>query len=150
MLGVGMLLFSYGSNSPKQLAERLGHPVEGRAAYAEGWMRVFRGYSERWQGAVASLLPSRGQKTYGYVAEVSPHDLSILDGYAGSRYTRTNLVVTRMDGRKQKAVAYLRDPREPFRHRPSRRYLEAVVATISSFWTGKDGKTVTVDDIPIR
>ena len=73
MLGVGMLLFSYGSNSPKQLAERLGHPVEGRAAYAEGWMRVFRGYSERWQGAVASLLPSRGQKTYGYVAEVSPH-----------------------------------------------------------------------------
>lgn len=145
-----MLLFSYGSNNPRQLAERLGHPVEGQAAYADGWMRVFRGFSERWQGSVASLVKARGKKTYGFVTEVSPHDLSVLDGYEGSRYTRTEIVVTKMDGGKVKAIAYLRDPREPFRLPPSRRYLEAVVSTISAFWSGGDGRTVTVDDIPIR
>lgn len=145
-----MLLFSYGSNHPGQLAERLGHPVQGKAAFAEGWMRVFRGYSERWEGSVATLVRADGHKTYGYVAEVSPHDLSVLDGYEGSRYTRTQIMVTLMDGTTRSAIVYIRPEGEPFRIPPSRKYVEAIVKTISGFWKSADGKPVRVSSIPIR
>ena len=142
-------LFSYGSNSPRQLAERLGHAVKGRAAFVEGHLRAFRGWSNRWEGGVATLIPGRG-KTFGYIAEVTPDDLAILDRYEGvatGNYRRANMQVTTNDGEKVQAIAYLASSTE--KNAPSRAYKRAVAETIGAFWEGSSGP-VTEDDITVR
>ena len=141
-------LFSYGSNSPRQLAERLGHPVQGRAASVDGYLRAFRGWSQRWEGGVATLIPGRG-KTYGYIAEVTPADLAVLDRYEGvatGNYYRETMTVTTDDGTVQ-AIAYLASSTE--KNAPSRAYKRAVAETIGAFWEGSSGP-VTEDDITVR
>lgn len=142
-------LFSYGSNHPGQLAERLGHPVKGAAAYASGWIRVFRGYSSNWGGSVATLLPKKSGKTYGYIAKVSEADLQRLDQFEGARYARTPITVTTHDGKEVKAIAYLRKGDEPFVEPPSQSYLEAVAKTVSAFWSD-DEEPITAASFPIR
>ena len=142
-------LFSYGSNSPRQLAERLGHAVKGRAAFVEGHLRAFRGWSNRWEGGVATLIPGRG-KTFGYIAEVTPDDLAILDRYEGvatGNYRRANMQVTTNDGEKVQAIAYLASSTE--KNAPSRAYKRAVAETIGAFWEGENGP-VTEADITVR
>jgi len=144
-----MYLFSYGSNSPRQLAERLGHPVKGRAAFVSGHLRAFRGWSNRWEGGVATLIPGRGN-TYGYVAEVTPEDLAILDRYEGvatGNYRRATLTVTTSDGEAVPAVVYLASSTE--KNAPSRAYKRAVAETIGAFWEGENGP-VTEADITVR
>jgi cation transport regulator ChaC len=142
-------LFSYGSNSPRQLAERLGHPVQGRAAFVEGYLRAFRGWSQRWEGGVATLIPGRG-KTYGYIAEVAPADLAVLDRYEGvatGNYYRETMTVTTDDGDTVQAIAYLASSTE--KNAPSRAYKRAVAETIGAFWEGSNGP-VTEEDITVR
>ena len=142
-------LFSYGSNSPRQLAERLGHAVTGRAAFVDGYLRAFRGWSNRWEGGVATLIPGRG-KTYGYIAEVTPADLAVLDRYEGvatGNYRRQPLTVTTNDGDVVEAIAYLASSTE--KNAPSRAYKRAVAETISAFWEGSSGP-VTEEDITVR
>lgn len=142
-------LFSYGSNSPRQLAERLGHAVTGRAAFVDGYLRAFRGWSNRWEGGVATLIPGRG-KTYGYIAEVTPADLAVLDRYEGvatGNYRRQPLTATTNEGDVVEAIAYLASSTE--KNAPSRAYKQAVAETISAFWAGSNGP-VTEDDITVR
>ena len=142
-------LFSYGSNSPRQLAERLGHSVKGRGAYVEGYLRAFRGWSSRWEGGVATLIPGRGM-TFGYIAEVTPDDLAILDRYEGvatGNYRRVSMQVTTNDGETVQAIAYLASSSE--KNAPSRAYKRAVAETIGAFWEGEGGP-VTEADITVR
>ena len=144
-------LFSYGSNSPRQLRERLGHSVIGRSAYAPGWKRVFRGYSYGWDGGVASMDRDPDYTTFGFVAPVSVRDLSVLDRYEGvesGNYKRRTIDVVTFDGKRLKAVAYLATSKEF--NEPSERYLAAVTETISKFWREPDGSKVTKRDIPVR
>jgi len=142
-------LFSYGSNSPRQLAERLGHAVTGRAAFVDDYLRAFRGWSQRWEGGVATLIPGRG-KTYGYIAEVTPADLAVLDRYEGvatGNYYRETMTVTTEDGDTVQAIAYLASSTE--KNAPSRAYKRAVAETIGAFWQGSNGP-VTEEDITVR
>ena len=147
----GSFLFSYGSNNPKQLSERLEYSVRGaQGAYADGWQRVFRGYSRNWGGGVASLLRKSGSTTYGYVAPVTAEDLDILDRYEGVRsgnYKRQQITVTTADGEEIRAVAYISRSREF--NEPTKAYLRATAKTIGQFWSGSGGP-VKVSDIPIR
>ena len=144
-------LFSYGSNNPEQLSERLEYSVRGaQGAYADGWQRVFRGYSRNWGGGVASLLRKSGSTTYGYVAPVTAEDLDILDRYEGVRsgnYKRQQITVTTADGEEIRAVAYISRSREF--NEPTKAYLRATAKTIGQFWSGSGGP-VKVSDIPIR
>lgn len=143
------LLFCYGSNHPGQLADRLGHTTPNTGAYAPGWGRVFRGWSERWGGGVASLERLRDVTTYGYVAEVSATDLATMDLYEGvatGHYERMAIPVM-AGGRKRKAIAYVSLSRE--KNKPSKAYLSAVAKTIGAFWEGADGP-VKPSDITIR
>jgi len=141
------LLFSYGSNNPTQLGERLGRPIGGTAAYLEGYGRVFRAWSKRWNGGVASLEPDPARTTYGYVEKVTEKDLEILDGYEKG-YERTPFKVQVAKGNTyvtKTAIAYV-CPNKIY-NKPSQQYLEAVVKTINAFW--EEGK-VTVSDIPLK
>ena len=147
----GSFLFSYGSNNPKQLSDRLEYWVRGaQGAYADGWQRVFRGYSRNWGGGVASLLRKSGSTTYGYVAPVTAEDLDLLDRYEGVRsgnYKRQQITVTTADGEEIRAVAYISRSREF--NEPTKAYLRATAKTIGQFWSGSGGP-VKVSDIPIR
>ena len=144
-------LFSYGSNSPRQLRERLGHPVTGQAAYAPGWKRVFRGYSHGWAGGVASMERAPAHATFGFVAPVSVRDLSVLDQYEGvarGNYKRHTINVATPEGDRLKAIAYLATSEEF--NEPSEDYLAAVAETIGNFWRESDGSQVTKKAIPVR
>lgn len=138
-------LFSYGSNSPRQLAERLGHSSPAKAAFLVGHKRVFRGYSTRWEGGVASLETRPGAMTYGFVATVSDADLDVLDKYEGvgsGKYRRAKFRV-KTDGGMVDAIAYV-STSSKF-SQPSREYLEACAETVGAFWQGSNDKVRWTD-----
>jgi len=144
-------LFSYGSNSPPRLAERLGREdFAVAAAWAPGQQRAFRGHSRTWGGGVATLVPVRGATTYGYVADVTAADLRALDRYEGvaAGCYRRKTITVETHGGPRKAIAYVHTSSEF--GAPTRAYLDAVARTIASFWAGAGSKPVTAKDIPIR
>lgn len=145
-----MRLFSYGSNSPEQLAERLGHPVKTTGAYADHYARAFRGWSRRWGGGVATLIPKSGTRTFGHVTDVTSQDLDVLDAREGvpTSYRRLQIPVTLQDGRPTRAWVYCANSRDF--HEPSRDYLEAVARTIAAHWTSANGAPVTWRDVVVR
>lgn len=141
------LLFSYGSNHPGQLAQRLGHDVEGRGAYAPGWQRAFRGWSTKWEGGTATLVKKRGGVTYGYVTDLPARDFAVLDRFEGLgvHYERALIdVFVGDDRRKSRAIAYLSLSKDF--NPPSEAYLRAIVKTVSPFWQGANSTV----DFPIR
>jgi gamma-glutamylcyclotransferase (GGCT)/AIG2-like uncharacterized protein YtfP len=167
-------LFSYGSNHPEQLSERLGRrDLELQQARLVDYWRVFRGYSARWQGGVASVEPSPGFSVYGFIAHVTAADLATLDRYEGvpRSYRRLTVQVEvpgsysrgthgealsayrrgargAVPGGTVQAVVYVSQSREF--NPPSREYLEAVARTISVFWRSSTGAPVRWSDIPVR
>lgn len=152
-----MLLFSYGSNGPDQLKERLKRDVDGEPAHLPGWGRVFRGHSPRWGGAVATLEADSERVAYGWVCEVDEADLETLDRYEGvaqGAYRRVMLSVLVRRGdhdERARAVAYVRarppqqDPAAP----PSNAYRAAVARTVGAFWCNPDGSVVGPADIDV-
>lgn len=144
-----MWLFSYGSNHPEQLAERLGRDVETYPAFLPKHVRVFRGHSRTWNSAVASIEKGQGV-VYGLAIEVDEYDLELLDRFEGvhngnyERYTAMGNV----DGDKKKLVMYRSLSEKP--GKPSRKYLEACARTIGAHWTGAGGRVPKWSDITIR
>jgi gamma-glutamylcyclotransferase (GGCT)/AIG2-like uncharacterized protein YtfP len=128
------LLFCYGSNNPAQLRKRIGEPKSMEGAYAPSHSRVFRGWSKKWQGGVASLVPSTKRHAYGYVAEVTEDQLALMDQYEGvasGNYVRKTIPVV-VNGEATKAIAYV-STSEEF-NQPTDAYLQAVLKTIRAFW----------------
>jgi len=137
------LLFSYGANYPARLTKTLGHGIETWKAYAPGYERVFRGYSKRWGGGVASLLLNPEAETLGYVTRVTAADLRILDAReeVPTAYLRVEIPVVINQGPTE-AWAYI--ARSPLFYPPTKRYLEAVAATVAAHWDD-----VSWQDIPV-
>jgi len=146
-----MYLFSYGSNSPKQLSERLGRATTGKGAYLDGYRRVFRGMSQRWGGGVASLQKHADSQTFGWVAKVDAEDLELLDGFEGvasGKYKRMRVEVSLETNSLAIAIAYVSTSTRF--GAPTQEYLEACAKTVGAFWTNPDGSQVTWRDFPIR
>jgi hypothetical protein len=144
-------LFSYGSNNPKQLEERLGRKVKTIGAYIEGMARIFVGHSKRWEGAVASIEKQPGKTVYGLAAKVTANDLATMDGFEGvasGKYKRIKVKANLQDGTEIVAVAYVSTSSE--RGTPSKEYLRAVAKTISAHWRGDDGEPIKISDIKIN
>jgi hypothetical protein len=75
-------IFSYGSNSLKQLQGRLNNPfLKSYYAYTLNYQRIFCGYSQNWNGGVASLFPCNNEKTEGIVVFLNKEEIKILDKY---------------------------------------------------------------------
>ncbi len=138
-----VLLFSYGSNNPRQLTERIGATDGMVGAYASGHKRVFRGWSTRWGGGVASLVKDANRPAYGYAAEITTKQLSQMDRFEGvglGKYDRKEIDVIIPDlseDETYRAIAYVSTSHEF--NQPSQDYLEAVAKTISAFWHLKGG-----------
>lgn len=79
-------LFSYGANDVENLAKRFfgdvnvsgtTHDVDAvgdhtTSAFLQGYLRTFFGYSDKWKGSVASLIPTceRDKGVYGLLTHV--------------------------------------------------------------------------------
>ena len=149
----GFWLFSYGSNHTAQLADRIGRQVtDGQRAVLKGYQRVFRGWSVRWDGGVASLEPKRGATTYGWAAKLTAAELAKLDVYEGvasGHYARSVVKIDLPDLGKKNVTAIAYVSRDPEHHAPSEAYLEACARTVGEWWS-EAGRPVTAKDFPVR
>lgn len=122
-------IFCYGSNGTKQLKERTGaNRLTPIPAYIENYTRIFAGYSNRWDGGVASVHPEIGARCYGMIIELTKAEMEILDSYEGG-YSRVQrfIVLNHTDGRKErvKSYVYIKDNKE-WNKPPSIAYLQAI------------------------
>jgi hypothetical protein len=76
-------LFCYGSNSIKQLQQRLhiNEKISWKKAYINNYVRIFAGYSKRWNGGIASIFPCDGKKVYGILVKLKVEDFELLNSY---------------------------------------------------------------------
>lgn len=123
--------FAYGSNmSQKQMEERCGEgsfKALGRA-FLKGYRLVFDGFSERWGGAVANVVPSEGGVVWGVLYDVSEKCIKTLDereGVSSGTYGRVLVEVCSEEGKSFTAYTYLREPLEE--GKPSERYIERLL-----------------------
>lgn len=124
---VPIMLFSYGSNSTKQLAERLGRPRETFTripGYLQDYVRIFAGYSRRWGGGVASVHALPGKRVYGTLTALNETELGMLDRYE-TGYTRHRMTVYTGNNGTSQAVVYVKN-NPMFTTMPSEAYMRAI------------------------
>jgi hypothetical protein len=144
-------LFSYGSNNPKQLEERLNKKITTIIpAYYTNHILAFGSISINWLGGVATMIPSRNNNSsnstnltikdnvFGYLTLLSKDDLVILDVFEGvkiGKYIRKEIKVKKIDNSTVLAYAYFLTPQVfKWKRPPSQAYLEAIYKTQSIFW----------------
>ena len=158
-------LFSFGSNTPEQVEERLDlrgkdrtHFLNNAApAFLPKHGRVFRGMSRNWGGGTASVIKDADRTVYGYVSYLKESDLRILDRREGAlmappKYKRVIETVWVQDYRSDDFIpikAYLYKSTSRQFNEPTRAYLKAIVKMLNQFWSGKGGKKVKMKDIGI-
>ncbi len=129
------LYFAYGSNlDPAQMDLRCpGHGFQGMARL-RGHRLHFPLYSaSSWKGAVASLEPHDGAEVWGVLYVLTDEHVAALDHHEGldrvpPRYRRVDLTVDQ-EGIAVAAFTYLGLPDDVLvEPRPSRRYLDAILA----------------------
>lgn len=128
-----MYLFSYGSNNPEQLKERLNLYTSPYAipAHLNNYILFFGGYSTKWKGAVASITPCKNKKVYGILTHTTDEQLKILDKYEIG-YKRDNItVINRIDMQPYQAVVYIKNDDIQYLIHPSIDYIKAVSKTLS-------------------
>ncbi len=77
--------FAFGSNlSQEQMLERCPSAVLLGAASLCGYRLAFAGYTWAWSGAVATVVPARGERVPGLLYGMSPSDLARLDSFEGA------------------------------------------------------------------
>ena len=132
------LLFSYGSNSGKQLRGRIerGHQeaLETKPAHLKGYRRIFCMDSPSWGGGYASVNPSEGGVTYGNVAELSADDFTRLDRFEGG-YRREKLMVTLQPDSVVPAWTYIAN-KSTFVRPPPDAYLTAIHIMLREHFSG--------------
>lgn len=163
-------VFSYGSNSTKQLCQRLGRadaktasgqrPFDAVPGVLLGYGRVFAGLSKRWGGAVASCYPSPSSQVLGLLVSTSLKELEVLDSFEIG-YTRQVCTVLAKETSisHDDVYIYLKDDLE-FICPPSYAYLQAIARMYEEGGHPTTGfeiakvsitgsvETVTVQDLP--
>jgi gamma-glutamylcyclotransferase len=114
-----VIVFAYGSNlDDRQMRSRCASArVEARAVLPSHAL-TFGGFSRRWGGAVASLLPQRGAGVEGLLYRIIAPDLRELDRHEGCpfAYERSVMVVKDERGRRRRAHVYIQ-PEDTFEPR---------------------------------
>jgi len=105
-----LIYFAYGSNlSVRQMRARCATARVGARAVLSNHALAFGGFSERWGGPVATLVPARGAQVEGLLYVLQPADLRSLDRHEGHPfvYRRARFAVTDENGRRLCAEVYL-------------------------------------------
>ena len=147
----GTYLFCYGSNSVEQLKERVSNPnLQAKKAYLPGYIRIFAGFSKKWNGGVASLKKvNENYLTKGSIVFLNNSELNKLDKFEGACkdatpygrvnniYHRKNLIVKDENHQDIQCITYIRNHDE-WDKPPSEAYLEAIKNNLSPFWSELD------------
>ena len=139
-------VFCFGSNGIEQMRTRCQNPdLEARKAVLPHAARCFASWDEKWQGAVASVIPCSGAEVRGSVVELSAEELKLLDTFENTDskqpyapspsadYRRQDVVVV-CDGHPMPAVMYVILDLK-WKGPPSRTYLAACQRNIEQFWS---------------
>ena len=149
-------LFCYGSNSIKQLNERLNEPINehlnehlnerlnerinetnqklslvplvAEKAYLKNHVRIFSGYSKRWNGAVSSVFPCNNKKVYGIVVKLTLEQLEKLNIFEKGYHLEIKDIIIYEKNIIQtsvKSFIYIKDNTK-FRKFPSNSYMNAI------------------------
>ena len=144
-------LFCYGSNSLEQLKERVKNDnLEAFKAYLPGYVRIFAGYSKKWNGGVATLMKTQlNHGTKGSIVQLSEYELQKVDKFEGSLkdatpygrvnnvYYRKHIKVKNEKNEEISCVVYLRN-NTTWVETPSMSYLEAIKKNLLPFWFDLD------------
>lgn len=152
-------VFCYGSNSTKQLRERvLNDSLQSFRCYLPRYRRIYCGYSNRWNGGAASImkLDTDSEVCYGTIVYLTETEQQRLDRFEGidegndpyssdstvNVYRREWVEIVSVDdeGSKTtlKALAYVKNDHD-WKAYPSDAYLLACYNNIIPFWPEIDG-----------
>jgi len=124
-----MYYFAYGSNlSKKQMTKRCPDSKPISVASLTDHKVIFTGYSIKWDGGVATVIPSQGDTAMGAIYDVSQVDLDSLDkseGYHNKVYDRKIFHLTDSMGNILDAIAYYKLG-QMIETTPSKQYLTVI------------------------
>ena len=120
-------VFCYGSNSINQLKERLLEygDIEYHPARLKNYCRIFSGFSKKWFGGIATIVPLKNNYVYGITVKITAKQLSMLDYYEKG-YTRNIMKVYFEDIRKNYNVYVYIKNNTKFIELPSAKYMESI------------------------
>jgi cation transport regulator ChaC len=105
-----ILYFAYGSNlDGRQMRARCAGAEAEATAILPNHALAFGGFSHRWGGAVATIVPARGAQVEGLLYRLPPKEIFTLDRYEGcpTSYQRLAKMVTDEHGRRRRAEVYV-------------------------------------------
>ena len=105
-----VMYFAYGSNlDGRQMRARCASAEPEARAVLPNHALAFGGFSRRWGGAVATIVPADGAQVEGLLYRLPPTDLLTLDRYEGCpvAYLRLAKMVTDEHGRRRRAQVYV-------------------------------------------
>ena len=123
-----MYYFAYASNlNLKQMQERCRDCKPLFRAIIPNYRLIFAGWNRKWRGGVATIKPSRDEKVYGAVYEISDRCLRVLDGYEGypAVYDHLNVLVIKEDGEALQAVTFVKREQSE-ETQPSQEYVAVI------------------------
>jgi len=122
-----MRYFAYGSNmNHDQMRYRCPSATFLGRAMLHDYRLVFDGFSIRWFGGVANVIPSTGSHVWGGLYEINSECVAALDKYEGHpiAYTRQLVSVTTSSGVSYNTICYMRSSLKP--RKPGVRYFNVV------------------------
>jgi gamma-glutamylcyclotransferase (GGCT)/AIG2-like uncharacterized protein YtfP len=115
---------AYGSNmNPAQMAQRCPHSPGRGTGWLDGWRLAFGGEDLGWEGALATVVESDGDRVFVVLYELSESDEAALDQWDGASlgyYRKSRVRVRTADG---DVVAWLYVLNDYEGGLPSARYL---------------------------
>ena len=145
------VIFSYGSNSTKQLQKRVENfTLTSEPAVLENYSRCFCLRAKRWGGGgVASLCPDEGSRTYGSVVRLTTIEKERLDKFELPAY-RLEPIAVAVDGGTANVSAYCYIANDQdgawtpaMTAEPSEPYLVAIHHMLAEHWP-LDNETIAV------
>ena len=128
-----LVLFCYGSNNKEQLTERINRSnLTIQKGYIENYETIFGGYSERWNGSVASIIEKQGEMVKGAYLSLTDIEISALDNFE-TGYERQIVTIKNESNEEIQAITYVKIETEWNEH-PSTEYLNACYKTIEPYW----------------
>jgi hypothetical protein len=124
-----ILLFSYGSNSTKQIKDRLSitEDLIPYPSYIADHIRIFAGFSKKWKGGVASLYPSINKKTYGIIVKLTEDQLHSLSKFEKGYHLEIKKIM--LNKTEIDCYVYIKDDIN-FIKPPSKLYIDAINCTL--------------------
>ena len=130
-------LFSYGSNSIKQIRKRLNinRNLPCIPAYLSNHVRIFAGYSKKWNGGIASYYKYNSLNLEGVCTFLTYKELLIMDTYEVGYKRKTIIVNILYNGNwiNLKVQIYKKIDNK-YITEPSKKYLNAIILMLKGVW----------------